>query len=41
MHRTNEELGKQVEAWAEQQSTEFDFEKLDQIIGDILDEHAA
>lgn len=30
------ELQREVEAWAQQQTTEFEFEKLDQIVGDLV-----
>lgn len=32
-------LGKRVKEWADQQPTEFDFEKLDQLVGDLLNRH--
>ncbi|MDE2095708.1 MAG: hypothetical protein KGL39_00495 [Patescibacteria group bacterium] len=35
-HWTDSILGSQIEAWAEAQATEFDFEKLDQIIDRLI-----
>jgi hypothetical protein len=34
-HWNKPEVGRDIEAWAAQQSTEFDFEKLDQVIDDL------
>lgn len=36
---SDREAGKRIEAWADAQPTEFDFEKLDQLVGGMLDAH--
>lgn len=36
-HWTDRDLGAKLEAWAETQPTEFEFEKLDQLVSDLVE----